>query len=105
VIARHRAGFNRLHQPLRHQAFRKLTLRIFETENGPLAAGIEQAFQLVLVVPARIYSQVRGAHLAIQPETGSYVERAAPAFLAKCKQKVHRVHQMWTFAQQLLAFA
>ena len=49
VVARRCPGFDRLHQPFCDQAFGKLTLCVFETENRPPASGIEQAFELVLI--------------------------------------------------------
>ena len=67
VIARHRAGFHGLDQPLRHQALGEFALRVLVTEDRPAPAGVEQSLQLVLILAARTSLQPATAQAAIQP--------------------------------------
>ena len=67
VIARHSAGFDRLHQPFRNQAFGKLTLRVVKTENREVFSCVQQTLKFVLLGAASIHSTGGVSHSPIEP--------------------------------------
>ncbi len=104
VIARHRARFHGLDQPLRHQALGKFALGIFVTEHRPAPPRVEQPLQLLLILAAGSRLKLAPAQAAIQPQAGAYGERAATAVLVQRQQEMYGMHQVRSLLQQAPAF-
>src|SRR5581483_343790 len=87
-------------QPLRHQSFGELALRVFIVEKRPMVAGVERLLQAFLLKFCNGATQVARTRAPVKPKPGSYCESAAAAFAIPCQHKLHGMHQVRVFAEQ-----
>src|ERR1700722_4340311 len=104
VVADGCAGVGGFCKPLGDEALGEFTLRVFVIQNEPTVAGIEGAVHALQFEFANVACLLARNPL-VEPQAGPNFHRAALALLVEQKEKMNRMDQMRTLAQQNFALA